>query len=137
MKTLPLVTGLLLAAVAGAAVMAQDTTSVQNGGNSATITQSGDPSATRKSVESGPGHTRIEQHNGSNSAVITQDSGSGPALPDADDDADVMPTPKPRADGTQPRANVDVYGTVRDRASPQGQANLDRLMNQLGIAPQR
>lgn len=134
MKTVHIITGLLLlAAATGAKVMAQDTTSVQNGTNSATVTQSGDPADTHKSVGRAPGRTRIEQRNGSNSATIVQDS--NPGAPGQDDDEEdlmpaPMPAPKPHADAA-PRA--DVYGIVREKASPQGRANLDSLMTILGL----
>jgi hypothetical protein len=41
-----------------------ETTSVNNGSNSATITRSGDPSKIEKQVKTGLGYTSIEQHSG-------------------------------------------------------------------------
>ena len=133
MKSAAIVTGLLLLIAAQTVVMADDTTTVRNGGDNATITQSGNPADTRKSVQRSPGHTQIEQRNGGNSGTIVQDSNPRASAPgdDDDEDDDIMPAPKPRADAGP---GLDVYGVVRNQASPQGRANLDRLMNTLGIA---
>jgi hypothetical protein len=51
----------LMAALASAPTRAE-TTSVNNGSNSAMITQSGDPSEAEKQVKTGPDYTSIEQH---------------------------------------------------------------------------
>ena len=70
----------LMAGLASVSLRAE-TTSVNNGSNSANITQSGDPSKTEKQVETRPGYTSIEQRNGGNSATIIQRS--KPGSPDA------------------------------------------------------
>lgn len=62
---------------AGLACAADETTDIRNGLNRATIKQSGDPSKRRLSIETGPGYTRIEQHDRSNSAVIIQNGDPG------------------------------------------------------------
>lgn len=115
----------------GATVMAKETTRVQNGRNSATVTQSGPSGDAHETVERAPGRSRIEQRNDSNSATIVQDSNPGAA--GQDDDDDVMPAPRPRAKA-DPRGGLDVYGTLRERASSQDRANLDGLMNQPGLS---
>lgn len=51
---------------------AEVTTTVRNGGNLASVTQSGDPTSVVKRVEKRPGYTRLEQHSGTNSSVIVQ-----------------------------------------------------------------
>ena len=128
----------LMGAIASGTSRAE-TTSVNNGSNSATITQSGDPSKTEKQVKTGPGYTSIEQRSGGNSAMIIQksnpgaggpvdpDSGKGPdkqmAPGGADDDADRDPSV----------SDSDVYRQIRKGASPQSQQTLDSLMKALGL----
>ena len=100
----------MLMAVLASVLVRAETTSVNNGSNSATITQSGDPSRTEKQVKTAPGYTSIEQHNGGSSATIIQRSNGGPPLTDA-----------------------DVYRRIRKGASPQSQQTLDNLMRALGL----
>jgi hypothetical protein len=128
----------LMAGLASVSLRAE-TTSVNNGSNSANITQSGDPSKTEKQIETRPGYTSIEQHSGGNSATIIQRSKHGagdpaeaetgknpktqiaPGEPDGDDDHDTSLT------------DADVYRQVRKGASPQSQQTLDNLMKSLGL----
>jgi hypothetical protein len=128
----------LMAGLASASLRAE-TTSVNNGSNSATVTQSGDPSKTEKRIETRPGYTSIEQHSGGNSATIIQRSKPGagdpaeaetgknpntqiaPGEPDGDDDHNTSLT------------DADVYRQVRKGASPQSQQTLDNLMKSLGL----
>jgi len=130
--------GALMAGLASASVRAE-TTSVNNGSNSANVTQSGDPSKTEKKVETGPGYTSIEQHNGGNSATIVQRSN-----PAAGDPTDAAPGkgPDPQAapgetdgdaDRAPPLTDADVYRQIRKGASPQSQQMLDRLMKAMGL----
>lgn len=139
---------LLLAAGAtiAAASSRAETTSVTNGGNSATITQSGDPSKTQKQIERRPGHTEIYQRNGSNSSVIIQDSNPNAQTDSLDngvEDVGQEGTPRPspnapsdsRAEGSaQPSlSDADVYRRVRKQAAPPSQQTMDRLMNAMGL----
>jgi hypothetical protein len=130
--------GALMAGLASASVRAE-TTSVNNGSNSANVTQSGDPSKTEKKVETRPGYTSIEQHNGGNSATIIQRS--RPASPDG---AETEPGKTPNAptdpdatdgddDHSTSMTDADVYRQVRKGASPQSQQTLDNLMKSLGL----
>jgi hypothetical protein len=48
------------------------TTTVRNGGNLASVTQSGNPETVVKRIEKRPGYTRLEQRSGNSSAVIVQ-----------------------------------------------------------------
>jgi hypothetical protein len=138
------------AAMIGMAISRAETTTVTNGGNTATITQSGDPSRTQKRIERAPGHTAIYQRNGGNSSMIIQDSGAAapgmpvdplmedPAYPDGV--GPDMPPPRDPAAGAAaapptaaPLSNVDVYRRVRANAAPQSQKTMDRLMNAMGL----
>ena len=49
-----------------------ETTTVTNGNNFASVTQSGDPATTTRKVEKRPGYTRIEQKSGGNRSVVVQ-----------------------------------------------------------------
>ena len=69
----------LMAGLASVSLRAE-TTSVNNGSNSANVTQSGDPSKTEKQVETRPGYTSIEQRNGGNSATITRPASASTAV---------------------------------------------------------
>jgi hypothetical protein len=128
----------LMAALASASARAE-TTSVNNGSNSATITQNGDSSKTEKKVDTGPGYSRIEQHNGSNSAMIIQRSKPGandPTDPEAGKSPDAQKAPGEAdgdADHDPPLTDQDVYRQIRKGASPQSQQTLDRLMKALGL----
>ena len=51
-----------------------ETTTVTNGNNVASVTQSGDPATTTRKVEKRPGYTRIEQQSGGNRSVVVQSS---------------------------------------------------------------
>jgi hypothetical protein len=62
----------------------ETSTTVRNGNNIATITQSGDRATTVRKVVKRPGYTRIEQKSGNNSSVIVQSSGPV-AMPHMDD----------------------------------------------------
>ena len=128
----------LMAALAGTSARAE-TTSVNNGNNAATITQSGDPAKTEKQVKTAPGYTSIEQHSGGNSATIIQRSN-----PAAGDPTDAAPGtgPDPQAapgetdgdaDRAPPPTDADVYRQIRKGASPQSQQTLDRLMKAMGL----
>jgi hypothetical protein len=130
--------GALMAALASVPVRAE-TTSVTNGSNSATITQSGDPAKTEKQVVTHPGYTSIEQHNGGNSSVIIQRS-----KPGSPDPAETDPGKDPNApvapdgtDGDEDRnpslSDAAVYRQIRKWASPQSQQTLDNLMKSLGL----
>ena len=96
-----------------------------NGSNSATVTQSGDPSNTEKRIETRPGYTSIEQHSGGNSATIIQRS--KPGSPDAaESETGKNPNtqmPPGGTDGDDDRnpslTDADVYRQVRKGASPQ------------------
>ena len=48
------------------------TTTVRNGDNFASVTQSGDPDDVERRVEKRPGYTRLEQRSGSSRSVIVQ-----------------------------------------------------------------
>ncbi len=48
------------------------TTTVRNGDNFATVTQSGDPESVVKRVETRPGYTKLEQRSGTSRSVIVQ-----------------------------------------------------------------
>jgi hypothetical protein len=130
--------GTLLVALASASLRAE-TTSVNNGSNSANITQSGDPSKTNKQVETRPGYTHIEQHTGGNSTTIIQQS--KPDLPKAAETeggkTPNMPTAPDGADGDEERGpaltDSDVYRQVRKGASPQSEQTMDNLMKSLGL----
>lgn len=130
--------GTLLAALASPSLRAE-TTSVNNGSNSANVTQSGDPSKTDKQVEIRPGYTHIEQHNGGNSATIIQRSKPGLPNPAETEGRKTpnMPTAPDGADGDEERdpalTDSDVYRQVRKGASPQSQQTLDNLMKSLGL----
>jgi len=129
---------MLMAALASASARAE-TTSVNNGSNSATITQSGDPSKTEKQVKTAPGYTSIEQHSGGNSATIIQRSRPSAGEPtDAESgkspDAQAAPGETDgNADRNPPPTDADVYRQIRKGASPQSQQTLDRLMKALGL----
>ena len=49
-----------------------ETTTVTNGNNFASVTQSGDPATTTRKIEKRPGYTRIEQQSGGNRSVVVQ-----------------------------------------------------------------
>ncbi len=129
---------IMMGALASVSLRAE-TTSVNNGSNSATITQSGDPSKTDKQVETRPGYTSIEQRNGGNSSVIIQRS-----KPNINDPAPVQSGKNPdtqvapgEAEGDDERnptlTEADVYRQVRKGASPQSQQTLDNLMKSMGL----
>jgi hypothetical protein len=128
----------LMAGLASVSLRAE-TTSVNNGSNSANITQSGDPSKTEKQVETRPGYTSIEQRNGGNSATIIQRSKPGsPGA--AESESGKNPNtqmPPGGTDGDDDRnpslTDADVYRQVRKGASPQSQQTLDNLMKSLGL----
>ncbi|EIG63596.1 hypothetical protein Bra1253DRAFT_00089 [Bradyrhizobium sp. WSM1253] len=128
----------LMVALASASARAE-TTTVNNGSNSATITQSGDPSKTEKQVKTGPGYISIEQHSGGNSAMIIQRSKPGASDPtdaEAGKSPDAPPAPGAAdgdADRDPPSTDADVYRQIRKGASPQSQQTLDRLMKALGL----
>ena len=133
------VLGAVLMAALTSATARAETTSVNNGSNSATITQSGDPSKTEKQVKTGPGYTSIEQRNGGNSATIIQRSKPGagdPTDPQAGKSPDA-PTAPIEADDDADRdpslSDADVYRQIRKGASPQSQQTLDKLMKALGL----
>ena len=116
-----------------------ETTSVNNGSNSATITQSGDPSKTDKQVETRPGYTSIEQRNGGNSSVIIQRSkplANDPATAEIGKNPDTQVAPG-ETEGDEERntalTDSDVYRQVRKGASPQSQQTLDNLMKAMGL----
>ena len=48
------------------------TTTVRNGDNYASVTQSGDPETVVRRVEKRPGYTRLEQRSGNSHAVVVQ-----------------------------------------------------------------
>lgn len=48
------------------------TTTIRNGDNYASVTQSGDPDGVVKRVEKRPGHTRLEQRSGNSHAIVIQ-----------------------------------------------------------------
>lgn len=134
------------AAFAAGASLKAETTSVTNGGNSATITQSGDPSKTQKHIERRPGHTEIFQRNGSNSSVIIQDNTPGAktdpldnGAEDGGEDATPRSSQNPPGDATadgsakRPLADAEFYNRVRKQASPQSQQTMDRLMDAMGL----
>src|SRR3954454_24500961 len=50
----------------------QVTTTVRNGDNFASVTQSGDPDDVERRVEKRPGYTRLEQRRGSSRPVLVQ-----------------------------------------------------------------
>src|SRR5215210_7057936 len=50
------------------------TTTVRNGNNFASVTQSGDPGSVVKQVETRPGYTKLEQHSGTSRSVVVQSS---------------------------------------------------------------
>ncbi|MGV7213077.1 hypothetical protein [Bradyrhizobium sp. UFLA05-112] len=129
---------MLMAALASASARAE-TTSVNNGSNSATITQSGDPSKTEKQVKTAPGYTSIEQHSGGNSATIVQRSNPAAGDPtgaEAGKSPDAQAAPGEAdgdADHNPPPTDADVYRQIRKGASPQSQQTLDRLMKAMGL----
>ena len=51
------------------------TTTVRNGDNYASVTQSGDPETVVRRVEKRPGYTRLEQRSGGSHAVVIQSDG--------------------------------------------------------------
>jgi hypothetical protein len=115
-----------------------ETTSVNNGSNSATITQSGDPSKTEKQIETRPGYTSIEQRNGGNSSVIIQRSKPGSDDPAAAEtgknpNAQAAPGGADGDDRSPSLTDADVYRQVRKGASPQSQQTLDNLMKAMGL----
>jgi hypothetical protein len=115
-----------------------ETTSVNNGSNSATITQSGDPSKTEKQIETRPGYTSIEQRNGGNSSVIIQRSKPGsddPAAAETDKNPNAQAAPGGAGgdDRSPSLTDADVYRQVRKGASPQSQQTLDNLMKAMGL----
>lgn len=137
-----LVAGALLAGLVALSVQAE-TTSVKNGSNSATVTQSGGAATTDKKVETRSGYTRIEQHSGGNSATIVQRSGpvarpttetdpgqnsAAPTTPPVDLDA-MDDDDDRKSASTEP----NVYREVRKGASPQSQKTLDKLMTSMGL----
>lgn len=127
----------LMVALASASARAE-TTTVNNGSNSATITQSGDPSKTEKQVKTGPGYTSIEQHSGGNSAMIIQRSKPGASDPTEAEAGKSPDAPAPGAadgdaDREPPSTDADVYRQIRKGASPQSQQTLDKLMKALGL----
>jgi hypothetical protein len=129
--------GTFMAVMASVSSQAE-TTTVTNGNNTATITQSGDPAKTQKQIERRPGYTGIQQRNGGNSSVIIQSSPKAQSDP-----SDPVTTPadpsKPdqlEAEESTPNAPLsdsDVYQRIRKGASPQSQSTLDNLMNALGL----
>jgi len=128
----------LMAALASTSSRAE-TTSVNNGSNSATITQSGDPSKIEKQVKTGPGYTSIEQHSRGNSAMIIQrskpDSGD-PSAAETGKGPDTQTVPggaEEDADRDPSLSDADVYRQIRKGASPQSQQTLDNLMKALGL----
>ncbi|EIG63600.1 hypothetical protein [Bradyrhizobium sp. WSM1253] len=135
--------GFVLAATLGAALasasLRAETTSVNNGSNSATITQNGDPSKTEKRVDSRPGYTHIEQHSGGNSATIIQQSkpGSPNGTESEGGNTPNVPTAPGGTASDEERGpaltDSDVYRQVRKGASPQSQQTLDNLMKSLGL----
>jgi hypothetical protein len=135
--------GFVLAATLGvtlaSASLRAETTSVNNGSNSANITQSGDPSKTEKRVDTRPGYTHVEQHNGGNSATIIQRSTPGSPNPTESEGSKTpnVPTAPDGADGDNERdpslTDSDVYRQIRKGASPQSQQTLDNLMKSLGL----
>ncbi|MGJ5208498.1 hypothetical protein [Bradyrhizobium sp. HKCCYLR20261] len=141
MKLIPHKALLLTAALAGlTSLSAQaETTSITNGSNAATVTQSGAP-ATDKKVETRPGYTKIEQSSGGNSATIVQKSGPATSSTTETDPGHTSATPTPdpdAADGDDDRkssmTDSDVYREVRKGASPQSQKTLDNLMKSMGL----
>jgi hypothetical protein len=125
----------LMAALASTSLRAE-TTSVNNGSNSATITQSGDPFKTEKQVKTGPGYTSIEQHSGGNSAMIIQRSKPGASDPTDTEPGkgpDTQTAPDGGADRDPALTDADVYRQIRKGASPQSQQTLDKLMKTLGL----
>ena len=121
----------LMAGLASAPSRAE-TTTVNNGSNSAAITQSGDPAKTEKQVKTAPGYTSIEQRNGSNSAMIIQRSKPGAGDP-ADAETGKTPDTQTAPGGADGDADADVYRQIRKGASPQSQQTLDNLMKALGL----
>ena len=99
-------TSILLALTLSGGAVAEEnvTTTIRNGNNSATVTQSGDPATTVKKVEKRPGYTRIEQHNRNSRTVIVQ----------SDNPAD-MPQVEQRL---RPEARERIPADVRARLSP-------------------
>jgi hypothetical protein len=133
----------VLAAALGAALTSAslhaETSSVNNGSNSANITQSGDPSKTEKRVDTRPGYTHIEQHNGGNSATIIQRSTPSSPNPTGSEGSKTpnVPTAPDGADDDNGRdpslADSDVYRQIRKGASPQSQQTLENLVKSLGL----
>ncbi|MGJ4994185.1 hypothetical protein ACQR0Z_07235 [Bradyrhizobium sp. HKCCYLS3077] len=136
-----LVAGALLAGLVALSVQAE-TTSIRNGSNSASVTQSGGAATTDKKVETRSGYTRIEQHSGGNSATIVQrsgpvtpptteaDPGQNSAVPSTPVDPDAMDDDDDRKSAsTEP----NVYREVRKGASPQSQKTLDKLITSMGL----
>jgi DNA-binding phage protein len=128
----------IVAALAGASSRAE-TTSVNNGSNSASISQSGDPAKTDKRLETRPGYTHLEQRNGGNSATIIQQSKPG-ASDGIESEGGNTPNGTTTPDGTEgddergpALTDSDVYRQVRKGASPQSQQTLDNLMKSLGL----
>jgi hypothetical protein len=101
-------TSIILALTLSTAAAAEDkmaTTTVRNGNNFATVTQSGDPATTVKKVEKRPGYTRIEQQTGNSRSVIVQSS----------DPADM-----PKMDfRMRPDLRERLPADVKDRLSPE------------------
>ncbi len=128
----------LMAGLASVSLRAE-TTSVNNGSNSATVTQSGDPSRTEKQILTRPGYTSIEQRNGGNSSVIIQRSNPGDSTPgDAETGEKPNTNPAPdEADGDDDRTSsltdAEVYRQVRKGASSKSQQTLDNLMKSMGL----
>ncbi|PJG51245.1 hypothetical protein CVM73_32020 [Bradyrhizobium forestalis] len=129
MQRQSVVLGVVLMGALASGSLRAETTSVDNGSNSATITQSGDPSKTDRQVRIGPGYSSIEQRNGSNSAIIIQRT-----TPGADTDPGQSPdTQAAPGDDDPPPSDADVYRQVRKGATPQSQQTLDNLMKALGL----
>jgi hypothetical protein len=57
---------------AGNGATSGNTTTVRNGGNFASVTQSGDPAQAEVHVETKPGYTKIFRRSGGNTTVVTQ-----------------------------------------------------------------
>ena len=102
----------VLAALATGVYAGETTNVINNGNNTASISQSGDPANAQVDIERSPGRTKMYQKNGGNSALIIQNSNPGAAR----------------------NPDQDVTNMIREKASPQGRQNLDNLLRSMGLA---
>ena len=108
-----------------------NTTVIQNGSNTASVTQSGNPGDVQIKVERSPGHTSIYRKNGGNSSAIIQNSNpnaASPSDPNAATGPDQSQTGAPKK-----MDSADVVAKIRERAFPQTQKTLDHLLKTMGL----